>query len=78
MIDRANVLLLGLVAAALTGKDRLQDRLRDEEGQTFVEYAIVILFIVVAGVTVTAWGGLRDAISGAIDSITGVIDDAPN
>jgi Flp pilus assembly pilin Flp len=74
MIDRANVLLLGLVSAALAGTDRL----RREEGQTFVEYAIVILFIVVAGVTVTAWGGLRDAISGAIDSITGVIDNAPN
>ena len=65
MIDRANVLLLELVSAASAGTDRL----RREEGQTFVEYALVILLIAVAVGAVAAWGPLRDAISGAVDNI---------
>ena len=74
MIDRANVLLLELVSAAAAGSDRL----RREEGQTFVEYALVILLIVVAVGTITAWGGLRDAIGTAIDNITSAISGLPN
>jgi len=74
MIDRANVLLLELVSAASGGIDRL----RREEGQTFVEYALVILLIAVAVSTLAAWGGLREAIGGAVDDITGAITGAGN
>ena len=73
MIDRANVLLLELVAAASNGKDRL----RREEGQTFVEYALVILLIAVAVGAVATWGPLQDAITGAVGDIKQTIEDAP-
>jgi Flp pilus assembly pilin Flp len=72
MIDRANVLLLTLMSVVSAG----QDRLRREEGQTFVEYALVILLIGVAVGTLAAWGGLRDAISTAVDSIRDTISGA--
>ena len=65
-------LLLELVSAASAGIDRL----RREEGQTFVEYALVILLIAVAVGTLAAWGGLRDAIGGAVGDITGAITSA--
>jgi Flp pilus assembly pilin Flp len=74
MIDRANVLLLTLMSAASAGIDRL----KREEGQTFVEYALVILLIGVAVGTLAAWGGLRTAISDAIDGIRDTISNAPN
>ena len=74
MIDRANVLLLALVSAASAGSNRL----RREEGQTFVEYALVILLIAVAVSTLAAWGGLRTAIGDAVTSITDAITGAGN
>jgi Flp pilus assembly pilin Flp len=72
MIDRANVLLVALMTAASAGVNRL----RREEGQTFVEYALVILLIGVAVGTLAAWGGLRDAIGAAVDDIKDAIDNA--
>jgi Flp pilus assembly pilin Flp len=73
MIDRANVLLLELVSAASSGIDRL----RREEGQTFVEYALVILLIAVAVGAVATWTPLQDAITGAVTKIKDTINDAP-
>src|SRR6476619_249579 len=70
MIDRANVLLLELVAAASNGKDRL----RREEGQTFVEYALVILLIAVAVGAVATWSPLQTAITTAITKIKDTIN----
>jgi Flp pilus assembly pilin Flp len=45
MIDRANALLAGLL---LDGSDRALGRLRREDGQAFVEYALVLLIVAVA------------------------------
>jgi Flp pilus assembly pilin Flp len=72
MIDRANVLLLTVISAASAGMDRV----RREEGQTFVEYALVILLIAVAVTTLAAWDGLRDMISQAATDIANTIDGA--
>jgi Flp pilus assembly pilin Flp len=72
MIDRANVLVLRLVSAASVGAERL----RREEGQTFVEYALVILLIAVAVGTLAAWDGLRDAITTAIGDMTDAVSNA--
>jgi Flp pilus assembly pilin Flp len=73
MIDRANVLLTELFSAASAGIDRL----RREEGQTFVEYALVILLIAVAVGAVATWDPLQTAITDAVDKIKTTITDAP-
>jgi Flp pilus assembly pilin Flp len=70
MIDRANVLLTELVSGAI-------DRLRREEGQTFVEYALVILLIAVAVGAVATWQPLQDAITTALGKIQTAIESAP-
>ena len=72
MIDRANVLVLKLFSAASVDSERL----RREEGQTFVEYALVILLIAVAVGTLAAWDGLREAITTAIGDMTEAVSNA--
>jgi Flp pilus assembly pilin Flp len=42
---------------------------KNESGQTFVEYALVLSVIVVGVLLFATWGGLTDAIQGAIDSV---------
>jgi Flp pilus assembly pilin Flp len=73
MIDRANVFLATLVSAAVAGRDRL----RREEGQTFVEYALVILLIAVAIGVAATWDPMRDAIEQAVLDIKSTIENAP-
>jgi Flp pilus assembly pilin Flp len=50
-------------------------RLRSEQGQTFVEYALVLAVIVVGVLLAVVWTGLGDALDTAIgtiqDAITG-------
>ena len=72
MIDRANVLLTTLLLDASRG---VRDRFRREEGQAFVEYAMVLLLVTVAlaaGAFITPF---RDALESAFtrigDAITG-------
>jgi Flp pilus assembly pilin Flp len=45
-------------------------RLRGEQGQTFVEYALIVVVGVLLAVT---WSGLGDAIQAAIDTVSGAI-----
>jgi Flp pilus assembly pilin Flp len=45
MFNRANVLLVTLL---LDASSSVRDRLRREEGQAFVEYAMVLLIVAVA------------------------------
>ena len=47
-------------------------RLRREQGQTFVEYALILAFIAI----LVLWGGLGDAIQAAIDAVTDAINGA--
>ena len=73
MIDRANVLLVTLF---VDGFATVRDRLRREEGQAFVEYAMVLLIVAVAigaGVFVTPF---QQAITGAFNKISQVITTA--
>jgi Flp pilus assembly pilin Flp len=61
MIDRFNAWVGSLIA-------RTQN-LKDESGQTFVEYALVLVLVAVAVVTVGAFTGLAGEIKAAIDKV---------
>jgi len=47
---------------------------RREEGQTMAEYAVILT--VIAAVVITALGFLVLAITGRIDDVTGILNDA--
>jgi Flp pilus assembly pilin Flp len=57
-MDRFNAWVGALVAG-----------IKDEAGQTFVEYALVLAVIVVAVLLAATWTGLTGAIQGAIDTV---------
>jgi Flp pilus assembly pilin Flp len=61
MFDRFNVWVGSFIA-------RTQD-LKDESGQTFVEYALVLVLVAVAVVTIGAFTGLSGEIAGALDKV---------
>jgi Flp pilus assembly pilin Flp len=44
--------------------------LKRDEGQTFVEYALVLSVVVIGLLLLATWTGLRDAIDTAIDKVT--------
>lgn len=48
--------------------------LKKDEGQTFVEYALVLSVIVVGVLLLATWAGLGTAISAAITKITAAIN----
>jgi Flp pilus assembly pilin Flp len=50
--------------------------LRKEQGQTFVEYALILAVVVVGVLLAVLWGGLGDAIQAAIDAVTTAINGA--
>jgi Flp pilus assembly pilin Flp len=58
MMDRFNAWATALVSQS-----------KDESGQTFVEYALVLSVIVVGILLLTTWGGLQTGIDGAIDIV---------
>ena len=60
-MDRFNFWVGSLLA-------RSQD-LKKDEGQTFVEYSLVLAVIVVGVLLAATWGGLTTAIQGAITSV---------
>ena len=45
----------------------------DEEGQTLVEYALILAVVVVGVLLAVTWSGLGDAIQAAIDTVSGAI-----
>jgi Flp/Fap pilin component. len=51
-------------------------QLRKEQGQTFVEYALILAVVVVGVLLAVLWGGLGDAIQAAIDAVTTAINGA--
>ena len=61
-MDRFNFWVGSLLA-------RSQD-LKKDEGQTFVEYALVLAVIVVGVLLAATWTGLTGAIQGAINDVT--------
>jgi Flp pilus assembly pilin Flp len=48
-------------------------RMRKEQGQTFVEYALILAVVVVGVLLAVTWTGLGDAIQAAIDAVSGAI-----
>jgi len=62
-MDHFNVWVGSLLA-------RSQD-LKKDEGQTFVEYALVLAVIVVGVLLAATWTGLTGAIQGAINDVVG-------
>jgi Flp pilus assembly pilin Flp len=42
---------------------------KSESGQTFVEYALVLSVIVVGVLLAATWGGLTQAITGAVNTV---------
>jgi Flp pilus assembly pilin Flp len=48
-------------------------RLRAAEGQTFVEYALILAVVVVGVLLTVTWSGLGTAIQGAISAVAGAI-----
>ena len=67
MTVRLSILAVGALAAA---RDRLFDSLRRDEGQTFVEYALVLLVIALAFSALLAWTNLGNAIGTAVGKVT--------
>jgi Flp pilus assembly pilin Flp len=59
--------LIGQVVVDLPGLVR--DRLRREEGQAFVEYALVLLAITLVIATAIIWTPLTDGIGAALDRV---------
>ena len=48
-------------------------RLRTEQGQTFVEYALVLAVVVVGVLLAATWGGLATMMQAAISAVTAAI-----
>jgi Flp pilus assembly pilin Flp len=58
--------------------DGLQSRststaVRDESGQTFVEYSLVLVLVAVAASLLAAWTNLDNAISAALASVAAAL-----
>jgi Flp pilus assembly pilin Flp len=53
--------------------DALLGRMRTAQGQTFVEYALILAVVVVGVLLAVTWSGLGDAIQAAIDTVSGAV-----
>ena len=65
MFDRINAWATALLAGS-----------KDESGQTFVEYALILAVVVVAVLLAVTWGGLGTAIQAAITQVSNAITGA--
>ena len=48
-------------------------RMRSEQGQTFVEYALILAVVVVGVLLAVTWAGLGTAIQTAIDAVSAAV-----
>jgi Flp pilus assembly pilin Flp len=51
----------------------IRAHMRDQRGQTFVEYALILAVVVVGVLLAATWSGLGDAIQTAIDTVSGAV-----
>jgi Flp pilus assembly pilin Flp len=65
MLERFN-----LWAASFVGRI---EELKNEDGQTFVEYALILAVVVVAVLLAVTWTGLGTAIQNAITQVSNAI-----
>ena len=66
MFDRINAWATAAVLGAV-------DQLKSDEGQTFVEYALILAVVVVGVLLAVTWTGLKDAIGNAIAQVSAKI-----
>jgi Flp pilus assembly pilin Flp len=65
MLDRFNLWVATVIAKT--------HELEKEDGQTFVEYALILATVVVGVLLAVTWTGLGDAITAAIARVTGAV-----
>jgi Flp pilus assembly pilin Flp len=66
MVDQLNV---GILRQMLAVQDTLANRLRREEGQAFVEYALVLTLVAVAVALLTQWSAFTTAIHDSLQKV---------
>jgi Flp pilus assembly pilin Flp len=50
-----------------------RERAAEEQGQTFVEYALVLAAVVVGVLLTITWTGLQDVVQAAMDAVAGAV-----
>lgn len=73
MIDQLNVKLLAFAAAL---GSRVGDRLRREDGQAFVEYALVLTLVAVAVALLAQWTNFTTEISNSLQKVINALKNA--
>ncbi len=73
MVDQLNV---GILRSVLAAQDKLANRLRREEGQAFVEYALVLTLVAVAVALLTQWSAFTDAITNSLQKVIDALSNA--
>ena len=73
MVDKLNV---GILRQMLAMQDTLANRLRREEGQAFVEYALVLTLVAVAVALLTQWSAFTDAITNSLQKVIDALTNA--
>jgi len=54
-------------------RSSIRTGVREELGQTFVEYALVLAVVVVGILLAVTWSGLTDVIQAAMDAVAGAV-----
>jgi Flp pilus assembly pilin Flp len=50
-----------------------RNRTAEEDGQTFVEYALILAAVVVGVLLTVTWTGLQDVLQAAMDAVAGAV-----
>ena len=78
MFDRATLgfttALLAMTSLVRDGYASMGDRLKREDGQAFVEYALVLVVIALAIGALIVWTPLTEAINAAIERVAGALN----
>lgn len=73
MIDQINV---GVVWAMLKVRRAVPERLRNEQGQAFVEYALILTLVAVAVALLAQWSTFTNAISSSLGKVINALQNA--
>jgi len=73
MIDRLNAVIVSWALSASAGA---KDRLKREQGQAFVEYALVITLVAVAVALLTQWTAFTSELGNSLKRVITALKDA--
>jgi Flp pilus assembly pilin Flp len=73
MVDQLNV---GILRQLLAVQDALANRLRRQDGQAFVEYALVLTLVAVAVALLTQWSAFTSAIHDSLQKVINALSNA--